>query len=173
MYIFIFTVGEVQADVAAVRALPNCFNSPPGVTTSTGETWKLRWEEFGTFLVRVSQPDQVHDYKEERQRVNVAKNQDFAPYVVAVGPSWTDIKQYLVIVSPNITYSFATIREALSITYEIYWVLFLPYSPDYKSCWMVIQRCIYQMCSKKFDNITSLPLKQLLKELNMEENGTE
>lgn len=164
-------MSEEAGDIAAIRGIPEIFSSPPRVSLDKPGVWQLSNAEFSNFLVRVSQVDQLEDYKKEREELCSSKGMPYSPFIVAVGTSWSDIRQYVVVVSESISYTFTKIREALSVTYEIYWALFLPYPVDFTPCWLVIQRCIYGMTTKYDDkaSMKSVKVKQVFHDIGLGE----
>lgn len=150
--------------MAALRGLPDLFRAPPTLHVVFEKPWKLGWLEFREFIPRVSEPDQVLNYVTERAAKLGANSLPVQPYIVAVGLAWTEIKQYLLVVSPKITYSFPSIRQAIKVAFEVYWALFASYSLDYSMVWMVIQKCIYEMNSQYDTN--PICLQEVLSEFD-------
>lgn len=127
--------------------------------------WKLSRDEVRkSFIGRVSTINDIDRYCGDREAFVASKGIPEQPFLVAVGPSWSTVSQYELVVYNGMRYQFPDIRSAIANAYRISWALDCAYSKDSATCWMFIQRAMYQMTSK-YDT-EGVPLRELLSKFN-------
>lgn len=127
-----------------------------------------RVEVSNAFLSLVPSTSDLQTHCSERETKLALKKVPVLPFIVAVGSSWNDVKQYDLILTNDIRYTFNNIRDAVVNTFKILWALDLPYSKDCAPIWMFIQRSLFSMRSKY--DIEGVPMLDLLASVSNRHN---
>lgn len=163
-YLF-FSVGEVQANVAALLSIVTLMRQMPTICVPKKKVWKLSRDEVRNgFLPRVVPASEIETYFNQRQMLCIAKGIPNQPFILAVGPSWAQLTQYEIVVDVGLRYQLPSVSSTVMHTYNIYWALDYAYPRESASCWMLIQRIMYQMTSK-YDT-EGVPLREFIQQLN-------
>ncbi|XP_061728843.1 uncharacterized protein LOC133533810 isoform X1 [Cydia pomonella] len=165
------TSGEEQANIATFLAVPLLLKQMHTVPVKgVRRPWNpSRLEVSNAFLSLVPSTSDLQSHFCKRKATLQEKKLPVLPYLVAIGACWQDVKQYDLLISEDIRYTFPSICKAISNTFKILWALDLPYSKDCAPVWMFIQRSIYVMKSK-FDT-EGTPMLDLLASVSNRHDG--
>lgn len=134
------------------------------IQVKKGKKWKpSRSEVSRAFIDFVTSPADIERCINDRQTLIEKKSIPFGPYIIAVGPNWSNVTQFEVVVTKSVRYQFPDIRSALTTTFKVYFALDIAYAADSAPCWMFLQRAVFKIVTK-FDAQyhKSVPLRELI-----------
>lgn len=122
--------------------------------------WRLSREAIrASFMGRVDTVADIGSFCDARAKLVKEKGIDEQPFIVAVGPSYTQISHYELVMYKGMSYQFSDIVSAIKATYQVYWALDSSYPRDCEMIWMFIQRALFRMTTER-DKV-GVPLRQL------------
>lgn len=129
--------------------------------------WRPSQEDVrNSFIGRVDTVSEIDKFCDARTKLVKEKGIAEQPFIVAVGPSFSTVSHYELVMQKGMSYQFSDIVSAIRATYRLYWLLDSSYPRDCDMVWMFIQRAMYKMASKQ--DKAALPLKELFVECNIE-----
>lgn len=142
-YLFLlFSVGEDQANIATVLAIPYLLRLMHTFTIagSRKPVDPTRAQVSNSFLPIVPTVGDIPSYYLKRVEHISSYLESIVPYIIAVGSTWKEIKQYDLVLTEDVRYTFNNLMHALVALYKIFWVFDLPYPKKSQSMWMFVRQ---------------------------------